>query len=98
MALAKILSKKAQQKKIKKMVDRIVESYDNFALVEASDVQIASIKKEGYQVVPLPLDQMGIKIGSITINTGEPRIDKTGAIKAHPAYAHQKEPGSSKHH
>ena len=98
MVLAKILLKKAQQKKITEMVDRVVESYDNFALVEASDVQIADIKKEGYQVVPLPLDQMGIKIGSVTINTGEPRIDKTGAIKAHPAYDHQKEPGADKHH
>jgi serine protease AprX len=98
MTLAKILLKKAQQKKIREMVDRVVESYDNFALVDASDEQIASIKKEGYQVIPLPLDQMGIKIGSVTINTGEPRIDRTGAVKAHPAYAHQEEPDADKHH
>ena len=96
MAVAKVLLKKTQHTKIRGKVDRFIESYDNFALVEASDSQITDLKKEGYQVVLL--DQMNIKLGSMTIDTGEPRIDKTGATKAHPAYAHQKGPGADKHH
>ncbi len=78
------------------MVDEVVESYDNFVLVKASNAQIAEMKKDGLQAIPL--DDLSIKIGSVTIDTNEPRIDKTGAVKAHPAYAHAKSPGADRHH
>jgi serine protease AprX len=96
MVLVKILLKKAQQKKIFGMVDEVVVSYDNFVLVKASNAQIAEMKKDGFQVIPL--DDLFIKIGSVTIDTNEPRIDKTGTVKAHPAYAHEESPGADRHH
>ena len=96
MALVKILLKKAQQKKIFGMVDEVVVSYDNFVLVKASNAQIAEMKKDGFQVIPL--DDLFIKIGSVTIDTNEPRIDKTGTVKPHPAYAHEESPGADRHH
>lgn len=96
MPLMKVLLKKSQQKKLSGKVEEVVESYDEFALVKANDSQVADLKEEGIQIVPL--GDLNININSATIDTSQPRIDKRGAIRSHPAYLHEMGAGADRHH
>ncbi len=96
MKTATILLKREEQEKIKNKVTRILENYDNFVLVEVTDEQIQSLKNEGFKVV-VRNEIENIQLGTVTINTTQPRYDEKG-IWSHPAYEHIKDPGKGKHH
>lgn len=75
MKTATIILEKLRQEKIEKKVAKILEHYDSFVLVEATDEQIKSLKQEGFKVV-VPDDPGSIKLGELEINTGWQRYDK----------------------
>jgi hypothetical protein len=74
-----------------------LEQYDSFALIEATDQQIESLKQEGFKVV-VPDDLGSIKVGAHAINTDSLRYDKRGNILSHPSYDYTRDPGPGKHH
>jgi serine protease AprX len=96
MKTATILLKREGQEKIKNKVTRILENYDNFVLVEVTDEQIRSLLKEEFKVV-VRSEIENIQLGTVTINTTQPRYDERG-IWSHSAYGHIKDPGKGKHH
>lgn len=97
MTTATVFLKKADQKKIDDKVTKVLEKYDSFVLVEATDKQISNLKEEGFKVVPQE-EPTAIKLGAVTINTDQPRFNERGAVLSHSAYAHEKDPGPGKHH
>jgi hypothetical protein len=97
MTIATILLKKQDQKKIDGKVAKVLEKYDSFVLVEATDKQITDLKGEGFKVIPQE-KSTAIRLGAFTIDTDEPRFDKKGAVLPHSAYASKADPGPDRHH
>jgi len=85
------------QEKIKGKVEKILEQYDNFVLVEVTDDQVKALQKEGLKVV-IRNEIEKIMLGDITIDTSTPRYTQRGAVISHAAYAHNTDPGPDKHH
>jgi hypothetical protein len=50
MKTATIILERQNQGKIEKKVAKILEQYDSFALIEATDQQIESLKQEGFKI------------------------------------------------
>jgi subtilisin family serine protease len=92
-----VILDKDQQGKIEQKVTRILEHYDSFALVEATDEQLSALKQEGFKVIESD-EPSAIKLGAFMINTDEPRYSEKGDILAHPSYAHTIDPGPGRHH
>ncbi|MCE8422873.1 MAG: hypothetical protein J5U16_02940, partial [Candidatus Methanoperedens sp.] len=97
MKTATILLKKEEQSEIKDKVTEVLENYDNFVLVEVTDKQITSLKKEGFKVV-VRSEIDNIQLGHVNINTANLRSNEGGAITSQPAYEHAKDPDSGMHH
>lgn len=96
MPLVKVLLKRSQQNRLLDKVEEILENYDDFALVKASDAQVADLKRGGFNIVPL--GDLSININSATIDTSKPRIERAGTVKSHPAYSHELGAGRDEHH
>jgi serine protease AprX len=97
MTTATVFLKKQEQKKIDSKVAKVLEKYDSFVLVEATDKQIQDLKGEGFKVIPQE-KPTAIKLGAITINTDQPRFNEMSAVLPHSAYTHKKDPGPDRHH
>jgi len=97
MKIAIILLKTFEQEKVVGKVDKILENYDNFVLVEITDNQIRSLENEGIKVV-VKNEIENIQLINKNINTTKPRHVKKGAIKSHLAYEHTIDPGPDIHH
>ncbi len=97
MKKATILLKSEEQEKVKNKVNRILEKYDNFVLVDVTPEQINSLQKEGFKVVVKP-DLEKIQLGSVNIDTSQLRYDRGGAIMVHSAYPDTQDPGTEQHH
>ncbi|MFX0194486.1 MAG: S8 family serine peptidase [Candidatus Hodarchaeota archaeon] len=92
-----IYLRRNQQNKIEDKVERVLESYDSFVLVQADEKQIESLKEEKFKVtVRDEIDE--IKIGDAVIDTRESRYDEIGKIRVHSAYVHTRDPGPESHH
>ena len=92
-----VILDKEQQGKIEQKVTRVLEHYDSFALVEATDEQLSALKQEGFKVIESD-EPSAIKLGAFMINTDEPRYNEKGDILAHPSYEHTRDPGPGRHH
>jgi subtilisin family serine protease len=97
MKTATIYLTKRRHSKLKGKVARILDSYDNFLLVEATEDQIESLRKEKFKVVVR--DEIeSIKLGDALIDTKKHRYDRRGNIRRHRAYGHTRDPGPQPHH
>ena len=97
MKTATILLKRAEQEKLKGKVSKILEYYDNFALVEVTNEQIHSLQQDGFKVI-IRNEIENIQLGPVTINASALRYSEQGAILDHPAYEHTNDPGPEMHH
>ncbi len=97
MKIVTILLDKPDQGKIKDKVARVLEPYDSFVLVEASEEQIAALRREGFKVT-VREELNTIRIGEVTVNTREARYNEQGSILPHAAYVHTRDPGPEPHH
>lgn len=93
---ATILARKEAQADLEGKVSRLVERYESFVLVEATDDQIDALRSEGYKVTVR--DPCAIKVGAFSIDTERQRIDERGIMLSHPSYDHIKDPGPGRHH
>ncbi len=97
MKTATVILDRQDQGKIEGKVSRIVENYESFALVEATDDQIDALKRDRFKVV-VKQEPSTIKLGAFTINTDKPRFSANNAVLPHTAYTHATDPGPDEHH
>lgn len=97
MRTATVFVSRRQLSRLKGRVTRVVEPYDSFVLVEATDEQLEALQASGYKVVPRE-DLDRIDLGAITIDTREPRYTHRGEVRPHSAYPHVEAPGPGPHH
>jgi subtilisin family serine protease len=74
----------------------VVERYDGFVVVDATAAEAKRLARR-FPVEDIT-DQYVLHVGDRTIDTSTPRVDETGATRAHPAYRAAKALPKGRHH
>src|SRR5262245_53630940 len=83
MPIIKVLARKSEAPAILARA-KLLEAYDAFLLVEASQATARALSRK-YPVEDVT-NQYQIPLGETAIDTSKPRVTRTGAVRAHPAY------------